>query len=336
MSAFDNGVASLLPIIPRFIVGRVARQYIAGETIEDGIERIRTNYDTFGDDATLDILGEFVRNPSQAREAVQHYERAILLLAQGHTQGGRKVSEITTVSLKATGICINPSKELTPALEQIVSYAEQFGVGVTLDMENSPYTSLTLAAAQEMWLRGHRNFGACVQAMLDRTENDVAELFAPDAEYPIARKDIRVRIVKGIYRESADIASRDREEIRKRYRQRVRQLLNAGVYVEIATHDLPLIYDALNVVRERGIPASRYEFQSLLGVNNVHKAEPEIVEMGAKRRVYIPVGKDGYGYSVRRLRENPEIAGHVVKSLLFGNMLNSKRVPLSERRPLRA
>jgi proline dehydrogenase len=192
------------------------------------------------------------------------------------------------------------------AFARILAAARACGNFVRIDMEDSSITEETIRIFEEFHGRGEP-VGLALQAYLRRTAEDVRRA---------ARVGANVRICKGIYVEPPEIAFQDREEIRDRYAETVERLLREGCYVGIATHDPPLIERALATVRSLALAPDRYEFQMLLGVAS--RSRRRLIAAGHQLRVYVPYGAAWYAYSVRRLKENPAIAGHVLRALLTG------------------
>ena len=296
MSFFDSLIAATLPVTPRFVVGRVARRYIAGETVSDAIAAIR-RINEAGAACTVDVLGEFIEDLSEARETAAEYAR----MQEGISASGVNA----TVSIKLTAFGLLLDEALCGDLARdIVERARDHGSFVRIDMEDSPCTDRTLHLARTFFAEG-LPVGTVLQAYMHRTEQDCRELGA---------LGMPIRLCKGIYRESPDIAFQGREEVRDSYRRSLRALFDSGTAVGIATHDEVLVADAMRLVDELRIPKERYEFQMLLGVREWLR--DEILAAGHRMRVYVPYGADWYGYSVRRLRENPAIAGHVFRAML--------------------
>lgn len=296
MSIFDSLIAAALPVTPRFVVGRVARRYIAGETVNDALASIRT-INAAGAACTVDVLGEFIEDLSEARETAAEYGR----MQDGIAQAGVDA----TVSVKLTAFGLLLDEDVCERLvREVVERARDQGSFVRIDMEDSPCTDATLRLARTLFAEG-LPVGTVVQAYLHRTEADCRELGA---------LGMPIRLCKGIYREPPEIAFQDREQVRDSYRRSLRALFESGTAVGIATHDEVLVQDALAMIDELQIPKQRYEFQMLLGVREWLR--DEILAKGHRMRIYVPYGAAWYGYSVRRLRENPAIAGHVFKAML--------------------
>jgi proline dehydrogenase len=174
---------------------------------------------------------------------------------------------------------------------------------VRIDMEDSSCTSETLRIYREL-RREFTNVGVVVQAYLRRTLDDVAELGDLRPNY---------RLCKGVYLEPREISYRDMRVINRNYVTLLERLLRGGSYVGIATHDELMVWEAFRLIRELRLPSNAYEFQMLLGVDE--QLRDIIHAAGHNLRVYIPFGRDWYAYSVRRLRENPRLAGYVFKAM---------------------
>jgi proline dehydrogenase len=171
-------------------------------------------------------------------------------------------------------------------------------------MENSPYTDQTIELFRRVRREFPNNVGIVLQAYLRRTENDIRTLAAEGANF---------RLCKGIYVESETIAFKGREEIQENYLKCLGIIFDHNCYVGIATHDDVLIDGARKMIAKRGLTREQYEFQMLLGVRDGKRRE--LIAQGHRLRVYVPFGQDWYGYSVRRLKENPSVAGHVFKAI---------------------
>jgi proline dehydrogenase len=204
------------------------------------------------------------------------------------------------VSVKLTGLGLN----LDPALARrnLEAIASR-GTFVRIDMEDSSTTDETLALYRELTAAGFGNLGVVLQAALRRTESDAAELAGAN-----------VRLCKGIYIEPHELAFRDFHEVRESFVRTLDVLLDGGTYVGIATHDEWLVDRALEAIAARGLTPAAYEFQMLLGVRP--ELGDRIVAAGHRLRIYVPFGRQWYEYSLRRLQENPKVAGYVARDLL--------------------
>lgn len=296
MSLLDSLVARSLPLTPRFIVGRVARRYIAGETLDEALATIR-DLGTRGATTTIDVLGEFIRDFGEAEATAREYERVLDALVR------EKLPVNVSVKLTAFGLLLDRDRCLG-LVRALARRAADGGGFVRVDMEDSSCTDATLAVARTLRSEG-LPVGVVLQAYLRRTAADAAAL---------AAEGMPVRLCKGIYREPPEIAFQDRKEVRASYSRNLRVLLRGPARVGIATHDEVLLDDARSALHEWSVPRERYEFQMLLGVRE--RLRDELLAQGHPVRIYVPFGRAWYGYSVRRLRENPAIAGHVFRAML--------------------
>ncbi len=297
MSWFDRLIVTTLPFVPRPLVGRFSRPYIAGATLDDAV-RCVAGLNAGGLMATIDVLGEFITRPEEARRTAQDYE-AVLAALDRHRLDGNISIKLTAIGLKLDkGLCFD-------LVSGLVAAARARGRFVRIDMEDSSCTDPTLEIYLALRRAGLENAGVVLQACLRRTEDDARRLAAMGAN---------IRLCKGIYIEPPAISYRDPEAIRQNYGRILEILLRGGSYVGIATHDERLVRHAFGLIRELGLTRDQYEFQMLLGVTP--GLRQRIVAAGHRLRVYVPFGEEWYAYSVRRLKENPQIAGHVLRGLL--------------------
>lgn len=300
MGLLDRAIAVTLPFVPKAMVGLVARRYIAGETLETASAAV-ADLTRRGMCATLDVLGESVSDAAAARAAAADSLAALDAIAAA------KLDANLSLKLTQIGLQIDPAL-CRENLRGILERARQHGNFVRLDMEDATCTTPTLDLYRELRAAGIEHVGIVLQAYLKRTLADIAAL---------APLRPRVRVCKGIYVESPDIAYKDREEIRRNFAACCEALWRAGCHVGVATHDDWCIEAAERLIRDLQVPKDRYEFQMLLGVREDLRAQ--VVSRGHRLRVYVPFGSHWYAYSVRRLRENPAIAGHVFRALFrFG------------------
>lgn len=296
MSSLDRLLAASLPLVPKSIVRRVARPYIAGETLADLIAVVRS-LNTEGFMTAAGILGEFVDSTKEAEGAVREYEE-LLAAIQTHALDSNVPLKLTHLGLKLDpDLCYRNVRRLVAA-------ARDRGTFIRIDMEDSSCTDDTLAIHER--LRGEfENVGTVIQACLRRSLVDVRRLAGTRAN---------IRLCKGIYVEPRRIALTNREVIRDNFTWLLEELLEGGAYVGIATHDEALVWRAMRLIDRRGLAPTRYEFQMLLGVEAPLRRI--IRDAGHRLRVAVPFGPNWYPYSVRRLRRNPAIAGHVARALL--------------------
>lgn len=272
-----------------------AKRYIAGEERKDAIRVVR-HLNSQGILATIDNLGEHVKEPSHAEDAVREY----LCLLDDIRDGGVNSS----VSLKLTHFGLDISDEIAEGnLRGVIKKASELNNFVTFDMEGSRYTQRTI----DTFLRLHEkytNIGIAIQSYLYRSQMDVRLLI---------EKGASVRLVKGAYKEPAQIAFPKKRDVDKNFEELMKSLLLKGNYPAIATHDERLINEAIRFADENGIPKERFEFQMLLGIKR--KLQKRLADSGYKVRVYIPYGADWLPYTLRRLRERKENLFFVIKNI---------------------
>jgi proline dehydrogenase len=294
-SLLDRVVVGLMPIVPKPIVRHFSRPYIAGATIGDAVRQVR-DLNAIGAMATLDILGEHIVRPEEADRARDGY------LSLLDTIVAEKLDSNVSVKLTQLGMKFG-LEECFRRIDAVVTKAEGLGIFVRLDMEDSSCTDDTLTMHRRLKDR-HSNVGVVIQAMLRRSMDDVVKLAAEKSN---------IRLCKGIYIERREIAYQDRETVNRSFIALLEILFRAGSYVGVATHDERLVFEALRLVQRHGIARDRYEFQMLLGVDV--RLRRILLDSGHRLRVYVPFGQHWYAYSTRRLKENPNVAGAIIKGL---------------------
>jgi proline dehydrogenase len=297
MSLFDAMVKHGMPWVPKSIVSRVASRYVAGETIDDAVRTLR-EMNGKGAMGTVDVLGEEVRERSKTEAAVSQY---LDLLDRIETEGLD-----ANISIKPTMLGLKIDEDLcADNVAAVAGRAAELGNFVRIDMEDHTCTDATLRLYRRIHDAHPIVVGVVLQSYLHRTTADVADLL------PLSPN---IRMCKGIYREPRAIAWEDFETVRANFIYNMEKLLAKGAYVGIATHDPHLVWAGMTAVDRLQIDRDGYEFQMLLGV------DPElrsiILSAGHRLRVYVPYGRDWYPYSMRRLRENPTIAHHVVRAMM--------------------
>jgi proline dehydrogenase len=292
----DRALVRMLPAVPKPVVRRISSRYIAGEELEDALRVVR-EVNAEGKLATIDVLGEEITNPDEARAIATDYKRAFEAIEREELD--------SNVSVKLTALGLGLGYDLCREnLVDVVSHAAG-GNFVRIDMEDSSTTDDNLRLYGELRDTGHENVGVVLQARLKRTLEDVRAL---------AELRPSVRLCKGIYLEPSEIAYRDFEAIRSNFVTVLNALWDAGCYVGIATHDEWLIEQAQKGIEERGLGREDYEFQMLLGVRLA--LGDRLVREGHRLRIYTPFGSHWYAYSLRRLQENPKIAGYIAADTL--------------------
>jgi proline dehydrogenase len=288
VALLDKAIVRMLPAVPRPVVRRLSERYIAGATVDDAVRVVR-GLNARGKMATVDVLGEDVTSPDEARAIAGQYHDVLARIDDEHLD--------SNISVKLTGLGLELDTALCKEnLEAVVADAAARGNFVRIDMEDSSTTDDTLRIYRELRVEGHENLGVVLQAYLRRTLHDIDGLD-------------NVRLCKGIYIEPPEIAYREFEAVRANFVRCLAALVDRGAYVGIATHDEFLVEEALRLVHERNLDRDRHEFQMLLGVRE-DRAD-QLVREGHRVRVYVPYGQQWYQYSIRRLQENPKIAGYI-------------------------
>ena len=291
---FNQFLVKTVPLMPKFMVGLVARKYVAGKNLDAAEDCIRDlNKQAFW--ATADVLGENIRDIAETQKPLQLYLELIDRIAELQLDSG------ISLKLSQFGLGLD-TKACWQNFEKVLQRAKSRNIFVRIDMEDSSLTDATLDCfrrARSLYAR----VGIVLQAALRRTEADLNSLLPLGAD---------VRICKGIYKEAPEIVLQEREEIRQNFFHLVKILLSAGGYAAIATHDLEMIRMCDSYIQEHNIPATQYEYQALLGVPVLHTLQ-RLLDRGSHVRFYVPFGNDWYAYSMRRLRENPDIAGYIFK-----------------------
>ena len=274
---------------------RVSAPYIAGPTLDDA-RRTVASLNAAGKCATIDVLGEEIHTAAEARAIAASYGDVFAAIGADGLNAN--------VSVKLTGLGLKLDLGLCHSLlEALVRDAGARGSFVRIDMEDASCVDDTLALYRTLRRAGLDNVGIVLQSYLKRTHHDIADL-----------RELRpsVRLCKGIYVEPAAIAFQDSEVVRRSFVSCLETLIEGGSRVAIATHDEHLIVESL--ARVAALPSDAYEFQMLLGVREARASE--LVAAGHRLRVYVPFGQRWYEYSLRRLQENPQMAGVIAKATL--------------------
>jgi proline dehydrogenase len=274
-----------------------ARRFIAGETTDEAIAAARI-VEARGMMHTLDHLGESVTTLAEADAATRDYLAIVdAIVAAGI---GRNIS----LKLTQLGLDVDRASAVDN-LRKILERAEPAGFFVRIDMENSPYTEVTLDIFETLWQQGYRALGVVLQAALYRTEADLQRINALGAS---------IRLVKGAYQEPKSVAYPKKGDVDAAFARLMKILLAQGHSPAIATHDPKMIALARAFAAERGIPPDRYEFQMLHGIRRDRQAT--LVKDGYRLRIYIPYGREWFPYFMRRLGERPANLLFVLGSLL--------------------
>jgi proline dehydrogenase len=297
VALLDRAIVRALPAVPKPIVRRISQRYIAGEHLEDACQVVK-GLNARGKMATIDVLGEEITTPEEARHIAYAYDDVFRTIDQQQLD--------SNVSVKLTGLGLKLGRDICRQnLERTVRGAAERGNFVRIDMEDSSCTDDTLALYRELREDGIDNVGIVLQAYMRRTLDDISAL---DDLTP------NVRLCKGIYVEPINVAYQRFDEVRANFLRALDALLAGGSYVGIATHDEWLLTEGARLVGNHGRTREQYEFQMLLGVREARS--DRLVEEGHRLRIYVPYGQEWYAYSLRRLQENPKIAGYVASDTL--------------------
>ena len=296
-------IASTLPLLPKRFVWLFSRSYIAGEAVDDAMHACRAlNAD--GIKTTIDILGEFIQNRGEAEKNRDEYLALIDVAQRTGIEGNYSVKPTMFGLLIDAETCYGH-------IRKIVARAADCGNFIRIDMEDSGCVDLEIRLFRRLKAEFPQNVGLVVQAYLRRTLDDLNDLM--DLHTPTV--PLNFRLCKGIYAEPRHIAFQHHDEINAHFLEDLEFIFRNGLYPGIATHDRALVDGALALIDRYEIPRDRYEFQMLYGVTP--ELRRSLVEAGHTLRVYVPYGRHWFGYSTRRLKENPKIVNSIVKSLLL-------------------
>jgi proline dehydrogenase len=299
MRILNKLVVATLPAVPKSLVRYFAGRYIAGETLADAVNCVR-QLNSEGVCATLDVLGEDV---TTKEETIASREQSIQVL---HTIAKEKLDSNLSIKLTSLGLKLDTAL-CSENTREILKVAASYGTFVRFDMEDHTCTSDTIAIFKELQKEFPR-IGIVLQSYMRRSEDDAKMLMKTKTNF---------RLCKGIYKEPPHVAFQGRSEVQQNFVTLLELMLRNQSYVGIATHDSMLVDAAYRVIRELGLKKDQYEFQMLLGVRP--ELRRKLVRDGHKVRLYVPFGEHWYGYSTRRFKENPEIAGYVFKALFKRN-----------------
>ncbi len=295
MALLDRAIVRLLPAVPRPLVQKLSARYIAGPSLNDA-RRVVSGLNAEGKLATVDVLGEEVSHAVEAEAIAAEYVAAL----DAFERDGLDAN----VSVKLTGLGLKLDYDLCKRnVERVIAAAEPTNRFVRIDMEDSSTTDDTLRLFRELREEGHGRIGPVLQASLKRTVADAESLAGAS-----------VRLCKGIYIEPESIQFFDDQAVRANFVRALEALLDGGCYAAIATHDEWLVQQALRLVRERSLGPEQYEFQLLLGVRP--ELGDRLIQEGHRLRIYVPYGSKWYEYSLRRLQENPKVAGYIAADTL--------------------
>jgi len=300
---FNKFIASILPYFPKKFIWIFSRAYISGVTMTDAM-RVSKELNSQGIRVTLDVLGEFINSLDEAEENKQEYLDLIEETEKNGINGN--------YSLKPTSFGLLIDKEACYRhMREIVSKAAAYDNFCRIDMEDSKCTDPEIELYRRLHAEFPGNVGLVLQAYMKRTLSDLEDMLNMNSpEIPA-----NYRLCKGIYIEPAEIAYKKYAEINSHYLQDLEFMFRNRIYAGIATHDKPLIDGAYELIRKYNVPKDMYEFQMLYGVTP--KLRQSIVDAGHMMRVYVPFGEKWFGYSTRRLKENPKMASHIIKAIFY-------------------
>ena len=294
-------ISNLLPYMPQKLVWLFSKDYIAGETIQDAIDAAK-KLNEEGIMTTIDVLGEFIKNLDEAEANKEEYLEVIEKAEKAGIKGN--------YSLKPTFFGLLIDKDVAYKLiREVVAKAASYNNFVRIDMEDSPCTDLEIELFRKIKKEFPENVGLVFQSYLKRTHQDIKDLRDLNSE----DNPLNFRLCKGIYVEPSSIAYKKYEEINKHFLADIELMFQEKMYPAIATHDKPIIEGAYELIEKYQVPKDKYEFQMLYGVTPALRKS--ILEKGHRMRVYVPFGKQWFGYCTRRVKENPEMANVILKAL---------------------
>jgi proline dehydrogenase len=295
VSFLNNIIVSAVQLMPKSVVGFFSRKYIAGESLDSAVSLVK-ELNAKGIYTTLDVLGESVTNEEEATRAFDNAMKVFDAIVEHKLKAN--------ISIKPTQLGLSFDEQFAcEQIQKLVKRASEIDNFVRIDMEDSPYTDATINVYKSIF-ENYSDVGIVLQAYLKRSYNDTVILNKIGTNY---------RICKGIYVEPASRAYKDKQVIHDNFLKMLESMFKNGNYVGIATHDEYLIDSAYRMIKELNIPNDKFEFQMLLGVRE--DLRNKINNDGYKIRIYVPFGEDWYAYSIRRLQENPQMAGYIVQNI---------------------
>ena len=294
-------IAGLLPHMPKKLVWMLSKEYIAGENLKEALINAK-KLNAQGILTTLDVLGEFITTLDEAEANKKEYLEVIEEAEKAGVQGN--------YSLKPTFFGLLLDRNVAYGhIREVVAKAASYNNFVRIDMEDSPCTDMEIELFRKLKAEFPGNVGLVVQAYLKRTRQDIENLKDLNIpEYPV-----NLRVCKGIYVEPETIAYKKYEEVNENFLRDIEYMFQEKMYPAVATHDLPVIEGTYKLIEKHKVSREAYEFQMLYGVTPALRRS--IVDKGHRMRVYVPFGKQWFGYCTRRLKENPQMAGVIIKAL---------------------
>ena len=294
---FNNLIISTIELLPRSIIKIFAYKYVAGEIAKNAITVVK-NLNKKGFSVTLDILGEHVSDKNTAEEISNEYQKLLIEIKQNDLD--------CNLSIKPSHLGMDINFDCAKKnIMDIIEKANEYNNFIRIDMEDSTQTDLTIRLYNEL-KRNHDNVGIVHQAYLYRSEKDIKN--------NSKMKNFNFRLCKGIYKEAPEKAMQDKNSINENFIKLLKYAFLNDIYVAIATHDISLIKEAYALINKMNIKKNTFEFQVLYGVPMSGWLEKHLSN-NYKVRIYVPFGKDWYEYSMRRLKENPNIAKHILRDM---------------------
>ena len=293
----------MLPYMPQSFVWLFSKRYVAGHNLDEAIIACK-ELNAQGIFTTLDVLGEFIKTLDEAEANKNEYLQVIEMAEKNGIKGNYSVKPTMFGLLIDTEVCYQHIRD-------VVVKAAGYNNFVRVDMEDTQCTDMEITMFRKLKEEFPKNVGLVVQAYLKRTLQDVKDLLDVNtAEVPM-----NYRLCKGIYTEPKELAFKQYEEINQHFLEDLEYMFQNKIYVGIATHDAPLVEGAYRLIEKYQVPKDMYEFQMLLGVTP--DLRQSIVDKGHKMRVYVPYGTKWFAYCTRRLKENPKMAGMIIKAMFI-------------------
>jgi len=300
---FNRFIALLLPYLPKKFVWIFSKPYISGVTVEDAM-KVSKELNSNNIKVTLDVLGEFIKTLDEAEKNKKEYLDLIDTAFKNGIDGNFSLKPTSFGLLIDEEICFKHYLEITAKVASYKSF-------IRIDMEDSPCTDAEIRLFRRLKAEFPANVGLVLQAYMRRTHQDIVDML----DLNTAAIPLSYRLCKGIYVEPEAIAFKKYDEINEHYLDDLEFMFKNKIHVGIATHDKFLINGAYKLIEKYNVPKHMYEFQMLYGVTP--KLRESIVKEGHTMRVYVPFGKQWFGYSTRRLKENPKMASHIIKAIFY-------------------
>ena len=294
-------IANMIPLFPKKLIWVFSKRYIAGQNIDEAVS-VSKQLNAENMKITVDLLGEFITDLSEATKNKEEYLEIIERFEKEKINGNYSLKPTSFGLLLDKDICYDNVRE-------IVARAAKYNNFLRVDMEDSPCVELEIEMFRKLKAEFPNNVGLVLQSYMRRTVQDVEDMMDMHSN----ESPLNFRLCKGIYVEPKEIAYKDYQEVNDNYIKLLDYMLKNKIYVGIATHDKYLINAAYGLIEKHNAPKDKYEFQMLYGVTP--ELRQSIIDKGHTMRVYIPFGSEWFGYSTRRLKENPKMANHVIKTL---------------------